>query len=339
MISDVYFITGVSGLIGSSIVKRIITSEDYLNGKILIVGVTRDKKRTLDFYSGYNCNFFEIIEADILQLTECINALKSRELCPDYIIHCAAPTKSSYMISNPVETVDSIVNGTRNMLELAKMYNSKSMVYLSSMEVYGRINCDSDKRVQENELGKLSLFDVRSCYPLGKRMAENLCYLYYKEYNVPVKIARLAQVFGKGILPGENRVFAQFANAVRKKQNIVLHTSGNSTGNYCDIDDAVNAIMLLLDKGSNGEAYNVVNEMNTMTIRQMADLVVGEVAEGSISVEYDIPKENQYGYAADTGLRMSSAKIEALGFKPIKNLKEMYIDMIQYMNENNYLPK
>ena len=337
MIRDVYLITGVSGLIGSSIVKKIIASEDYQMGKILILGVVRDKKSALDSFSDYNCDFFEIIEADILQLTECINALKSKELSPDYIIHCAAPTKSSYMISNPVETVDSIVNGTRNMLELARKYNSKSMVYLSSMEVYGKIDCDNNNRVQEDELGELSLFEVRSCYPLGKRMAENLCYLYYKEYHVPVKIARLAQVFGKGILPGEKRVFAQFANAVRKKQNIVLHTLGNSTGNYCDIGDAVNAIMLLLNKGSDGEAYNVVNETNTMTIRQMADLVAGEVAEGSISVEYDIPEGNQYGYATDTGLRMSSAKIEALGFRPTKNLREMYIDMIKYMDENRFI--
>lgn len=55
---------------------------------------------------------------------------------------------------------------------------------------------------------------------------------YFSEYNVPVKIARLAQTFGAVILPGENRVFAQFAKSVIKGKDIILHSKGQSEGNY-----------------------------------------------------------------------------------------------------------
>ena len=176
----------------------------------------------------------------------------------------------------------------------------------------------------ESELGEVNSFNVRSCYPLGKRMAENICYCYFKEYGVPVKIARLAQTFGHGILPEDNRVFAQFAKSVREGKDIVLHTLGNSMGNYCSIDDAVEGILTILIKGENGEAYNVVNENNSMTIRQMAELVAEKIAGGKIQVIFDIPEGNPYGYASDTGIRLSGKKLEGLGWIAKDDLIEMY---------------
>ena len=86
-------------------------------------------------------------------------------------------------------------------------------------------------------MGYIDVSDVRSCYPIAKIMSENLCHSYFAEYGVPVKIARLAQTFGRGIRKDDNQVFAQFANAVRTGSDIVLHTAGISMGNYCDIDE------------------------------------------------------------------------------------------------------
>lgn len=149
-------------------------------------------------------------------------------------------------------------------------------------------------------------------------MAESLCFSYFKEYGVPVKIARLAQTFGKGVQKNDTRVFAQFAGAVREKKDIVLHTAGDSVGNYCEIEDAVEAIFLLLEKGENGEAYNVANEANTMQIREMAELVADKIAHGEIHVVYDIPESNLHGYAATTGLRLSSQKLRQMGWRPKK---------------------
>ena len=185
----------------------------------------------------------------------------------------------------------------------------------------------------ENEAGDggVDLLSVRSCYPLGKRMAENLCYSYFQEYGVPVKIARLAQTFGRDVPPSDNRVFSQFAHAVQAGEDIVLHTEGNSMGNYCGIDDAVSGILTILEKGENGEAYNVVNEENTMTIRQMAQLTASQVAGGRIGIRFEIPADNHYGYAADTGLKLSGEKLIRLGWKPEENLTDMYQDLLRHM--------
>ena len=160
-------------------------------------------------------------------------------------------------------------------------------------------------------------------------MAENICYSHYKEYGIPVKIARLAQTFGRGVLPDDTRVFAQFAQSVQEGMDIILHTKGNSMGNYCGIEDAIMGIMTILNRGTDGEVYNVVNEANTMTILQMAELVAEKIAGGKIKVVYDIPQDKDcYGYAEDTGLRLSGSKLVALGWRPVESLEMMYQDLM-----------
>lgn len=125
------------------------------------------------------------------------------------------------------------------------------------MEVYGSIGkMDS---VIEDIQGFWSITDVRSCYPIAKRMAEHLCFLFSKEYGVPVKIARLTQTTGAGIALDDNRIIAQFARKAVKSEDIILHTLGKSARPYCYTTDAISAIIYILLKGENGEPYNVAN--------------------------------------------------------------------------------
>lgn len=323
-----YFITGATGYIGSALIQFLLkdgqTAGD--NSEMRIIAPIRDmNKASRMFPVGV-----EFLQADLCD-KRCIGQLLEAERSVDYIIHCASITASAEMITHPVEVIESIVNTTQNILEFARQCRTKSMVYLSSMEVYGNIDCSNGHRVTEDEVsrGEVELLSSRSCYPLGKRMAENICYSYFKEYGVPVKIARLSQTFGEGVLSSDKRVFAQFAKAAKEGSDIVLHTEGHSMGNYCGIHDSISGIMTILENGTSGEAYNVVNEANTMTIRQMAELVADKIAGGKIKVVYDIPEDNQYGYAADTALRLSGEKLMSLGWKPREDLENMYYQLIK----------
>lgn len=318
-----YIITGATGYIGSALIKSILI--DRQNPELRIIAPVRDMQKA----SGMFPAGVDLVQMDLCD-RQCVEQMLEAGDEADYLIHCASVTKSAEMIAHPVEVTKSIINTTQNALELAKRCNVKSMVYLSSMEVYGNIDCSDGHRVSEQELGDIDIYNVRSCYPLGKRMAENICYSYFKEYGIPVKSARLAQTFGEGVPPSDRRVFAQFANSVRLGTDIVLHTEGSSMGNYCGIHDAVEGILTILNCGINGQAYNVANEKNTMTIRQMAEFVAKEVAGGKIKVSFDIPKENIYGYAAETGLRMSGEKLKELGWEPTESLGQMYHELLEY---------
>lgn len=245
----------------------------------------------------------------------------------DYVFHCAAVTSSGIMVQKPVETIKTAVYGTDHLLRFSLLHHVKTFLYVSSMEVYGTL--PEWEIATEDKLGYIDISKIRSDYPESKRMCENLCLAYMSEYGLDVRIARLAQTFGPGILPWEGRVFAQFAKSVINGENIVLHTRGLSEGNYCYSRDMILGLFTILFKGSNGEAYNVVNEKNHTTIAEMARMVAREVAGDRIKVVFDIPENNQFGYAADTHLKLSGKKLESLGWNPEVGLKEMYERMIR----------
>jgi len=328
-----YLITGATGFLG-----RVIT-ECFVNSGCMVTILVRDVNRCSEFIKRMiseekiKCYTGDIVESDFID--RIISKHETEQLCSvDYILHFAATTQSKNMIDNPVEVADGIVLGTKNILELARKLNVLGMVYISSMEVYGRVE-DKGTLVTEEELGDVDIFNERSCYPMGKRMAEQYCYNYYCEYGVPVKIARLAQTFGTGISPEDNRVFMQFVKAAYENRDIVLKTKGLSYGNYCETMDAIRGILTILQKGKSGEAYNVVNEANTMRIKEMAQLVSHCIANDRINVTYDIDNTEKNGYAADTQLRLSGEKLRMLGWTPSKNLEQMYRDLYNEITKRN----
>lgn len=312
-----YLVTGATGYIGSALIRYLLREKP----DVRITAIVRAPGKAREMLPAR----IELFQADLTQS----DSLDNLNIKFDAVIHCACMTKSNEMIHRPVEVSRSIIGSTQTILEFARKRGVGSVVCLSSMEVYGQIDCPNGHRIREEEAsaGRIELLNMRSCYPLAKRMAENICYCYFREYGVPVKVARLAQTFGKGVLPGESRVFVQFARSALEGRDIVLHTCGSSVGNYCDIEDAVRGILTILEKGIEGEAYNVVNEGSTMTICEMAEMVCRKLAAGQIKVVYDIPEENVYGYAAETKLRLSGKKLEDLGWRPVKGLEEMYQDL------------
>ncbi|MBQ9699699.1 MAG: NAD(P)-dependent oxidoreductase [Lachnospiraceae bacterium] len=345
-----YLITGATGFIGSMVVNRLVESEEFKAGNIKLVLQARNEDKFWQMYEELRDTYntydqYGYRDDDRSQIYPLLREVEDIDIGYDdekaihyypeldYIIHCAANTTSSVMISNPVETANGIVIGTKCVLELAKIENVKGMVYLSSMEVYGDIKCSPESRATEDMLGNIDILKSRSSYPLGKRMAECYCSAYANEYCVPVKIARLAQVFGKGIKSGENRSFAQFARAVAEGRDIVLKTEGKSINNSVASEDAIDAIFFLLYNGENGQAYNVVNEKNSMSIRDMAELVARQLSDGRSKVVIDVEDSSKTGYAADTGLYMSGEKLRQLGFEAKKDLVDMYRDVMECLQE------
>ncbi|WP_036608792.1 NAD-dependent epimerase/dehydratase family protein [Oribacterium sp. P6A1] len=318
------FVTGATGLIGSLIIKALLRLDHRVN----VIALIRDLEKAKDIYE----DDFERIQFVINDILDPFNV----DGDIDYIFHCASITSSKKMILCPVETIDVAITGTRNILELARKKHVQSFVYISSMEVYGTFTI-STSDVKEDDMGYVNPLLVRSNYPECKRLCENMCIAYYSEFGIPVKIARLAQTFGPGILKTENRVFAQFARSVIRNEDIVLHTKGLSEGNYCYSRDAINALLLLLICGKDGEAYNISNPKAHTTIANMADMICKKITNNKIRVIFDVPEDNVFGYAADTKMRLNSEKMMALGWKPEIGLEEAYSRLIGSMIEtHNY---
>ncbi|XME01250.1 NAD-dependent epimerase/dehydratase family protein [Lachnospiraceae bacterium C1.1] len=323
-------ITGATGLVGSLLVRYFCYLINNENINLRVFALVRDKKKAETIYSMDEIHKISFIESDIVS-PDLVKKLKYEVRHIDYLIHCAAITNSKVMIEKPVETIESSIIGTENILKFCKESSIKSAVYLSSMEAYGSMDIYSTSEAREDKLGIIDITKVRSNYPESKRMCENMCVAYHSEYGVPVKTARLAQTFGAGVLPWENRVFAQFAKSVINEEDIVLHTEGKSEGNYCYTTDSIRGILYILLKGKNAEIYNVTNEKSHTSIANMAKMVAEEVAYRKIKVVFDIPETNKFGYAADTKLHLNADKLRALGWIPNIGLRESFERLIEYM--------
>ena len=307
-------------------VKRLLVSCTKKIGlNVRVYALIRNKQKADKIFANYLKESLVYVIADLKKDRLNINDNV------DYIIHAAAVTSSKLLIEHPVDALEIAINGTEKILKLAEEKNVESMVYISSMEVYGQPT--KSGKVKENELGYIDLTNPRSGYPESKRLCESLCTAYASQYNLNVRVARLAQTFGAGVLPGENRVFAQFARSIIKGENIVLHTEGNSEGNYVYISDAIGAILFLLLSGKKGQAYNVVNEDSHMSIKQMADLVINNFGSGDQKVVIDIPNKNM-GYAPEVHMQLSGQKLIELGWAPSIDLNASYERLINWFKSD-----
>lgn len=319
-----FVVTGATGLVGSLLVRALLYCDRVHGLGTKVYALVRSVEKAKQIFGETNAP--EYLVADLAK-----DEIAGDFAC-DYVIHAAAVTTSKLMVSDPVGTIRTAIDGTEKLLKLAVEKKAQAFVYISSMEVYGQPKTDG--KTAEKDLGYIDISTVRSCYPEGKRMCECLCNAYAAQYGLNVKSARLAQTFGAGILPTENRVFAQFARSAVNGENIVLHTTGESEGNYVYTADAIRAILLLLVKGESGEAYNIANEQSHTTIRNMAELVAEQIAGGAIRVVLDIPQDaSSLGYAPPVKMWLDASKMRALGWEPTVGLADAYRRMIRYMGE------
>lgn len=315
------FITGATGLIGSLLVRSLLASDQ----KIRVIAPVRNLEKAKTVFGGLqHCGRL------VLFLGENSQKLDTKEKI-DYIIHCASPTGSRYFVEHPAKTIASILDGTRNIMELARQKQVKKVIFLSSLEVYG-VPDPSKPTVGETDYGYLDPMQVRSSYSEGKRMAECICVSYWKEYGVPVTVARLSQTFGPGVSYDDGRVFAEFARCALEGREIILRTQGNTLRSYCYTADAVIAILTLLIAGKPGEAYNVTNMDTAITIRDMAQLVCSLVPEKKIRVRFELPANlDAFGYNPETVIRLDSRKLQHLGWQPTTALPEMFLRLMGSM--------
>lgn len=312
-------VTGGTGLIGYNVLLELSRLQREYG--LRLHALVRSKSKACRRFSAFQ-DSVNLIEGDICGEIPMDGPL-------DYIIHGASVTSSRFFVDQPVETIMTSVQGTRNLLELARAKGVRSMVYLSSMEVYG--TTDRRQPLDESMLGYLDPLNIRSSYPESKRMCESLCVAYAKEYGVPVKIARLAQTFGPGLQTEDKRVVVQFLQSALTRQNIEIKASGASARMYLYTFDAVTALLTLMFRGENGVAYNVANKDTYCSIRALAETIVGVTGSDSRVLVNTGSEEERRMYPPDSFLQLDTGKLEALGWKAGYDLKESIRMLWQHM--------
>ncbi|MBQ6339681.1 MAG: NAD-dependent epimerase/dehydratase family protein [Kiritimatiellae bacterium] len=305
-------VTGSTGLIGGVLVRALAAANARHGLGMRILAGCRNPAKAEALFSPAAAYGVEIAEWDVRRPAPFGDGV-------DFIVHAAAETASRAMVERPVETILTAVDGTRNVLALARRTGA-AVVYLSSMEIYG--SPAGDETLDEHSFGRVDPLELRASYPESKRLCEALCVAAAHEWKVDVKITRLVQTVGAGVAATDVRVFAEFARSVVAGRDIVLRTDGSSARCYCYATDAVTGVLTVLLKGRPGEAYNLGNDATYASIREMAELLV-KVTPGTKSrIVLDVPTDaRQSCYAPPARLRVSSAKARALGWTPKTDLE------------------
>ena len=280
-------IAGGKGFLGTYFTSVLTKINETLSKPMKIIVLdslitSKDKKDSV------NQNI-EFLEQDISKSFEISNNI-------DYIIHAASIASPPTYRKFPIKTVDVNYQGTKNLLEIAKEKKVRSMLLLSSSEIYG------DPEIfptPESYVGKVSCTGPRACYDESKRLAETISILYFQQYKIPIKIARPFNVYGPYLNLDDGRIIPDFMNNAINKSQIIIHSDGSPTRSFCYVSDAIGGFFKLLLSKHDGIICNVGND-EEVSVKNVADTIKNIVAK-PISIK--IIESNDPNYTKDNPQR------------------------------------
>ncbi|MDI6704305.1 MAG: NAD-dependent epimerase/dehydratase family protein [bacterium] len=309
-------VTGVAGFIGSHLAERLIDL-DYE-----VIGIDS----FLDYYpreikEGNIANLlskkgFTFIEGDLLQVN-----LRDMIRDVDYIFHEAAQAgvRASWGQDFSIY-VNCNILATQRLLEAAKGSNVKRFIYASSSSVYG----DTDTLPMKED----SILKPISPYGVTKLAAENLCYLYFKEFGVPTISLRYFTVYGERQRP--DMAFHRFIKATFNNEECIIYGDGNQTRDFTYIKCAIQANISAMESPVVGEVFNIGggSQITLNGAIEILERVMGK----KVRLRYI---ESQKGDVRHTYADTQKAR-ELLKYRPESNLEEGLLKEVEWIKGSFY---
>jgi UDP-glucuronate decarboxylase len=245
---------------------------------------------------------FELVRADV-----CDRII----LEVDEVYHLACPASPVHYQRNPVRTIRTCVQGTLNMLDLAREVRAR-ILQASTSEVYG----DPLSHPQvESYWGNVNPIGPRACYDEGKRCAEALAVSYARQYGVAVRIARIFNTYGPRMLEDDGRVVSNFVSQCLRNRPITVFGDGKQTRSFCYVDDLVDGLVRLMQSNET-EPVNLGNP-GEFTMLELAEKVRGLTRSQSTLTFEPLPTDDPVRRRPDI-----SRATERLGWAPRTSLDQ-----------------
>lgn len=307
-------ITGSSGFLGSLFVTYLLFLNDTYETNIKIYAI--DRHDTLNYW------FADIEKNDnVIHIKQDIKTTFKIQEKIDIIIHTASPTNSKVLKEEPIETFNSIISGTKNVIDLA-LKNNAYLINFSSMEVFGSFK--KYVKVNEYDVGYLDYNNMRNSYPIAKLSAEFFINANIKTKGLKAINIRLAQVIGAGVPYSCNKIFMIIVKSCMENINIELLSNGKSVRSMIYSTDAMDAIFKLIENKSIG-TFNISNEHATMSIKNTAKVAIKALKSKKTKIVIKNDKTKNNIFAENTKIKIGTEKIQKLGYYPKVDLPEMFI--------------
>jgi len=301
-------VTGCAGFIGSHLTTRLLQEGFEVTGIDCFTDYYPREVKEKNITEILNHEKFNLIEKDILQIEEFPEV--------DYVFHQAAQAGVRGSWGKNFEIyIRNNIWATQKLLEFYKDREIRKFVYASSSSVYG----DVELPMRED-----SVLRPLSPYGVTKLAAENLCYLYYKNYQVPFVSLRYFTVYGPGQRP--DMAINRFVRAVINSETISIFGDGNQTRDFTYVEDVIESNLLAARINLSGEVFNVGGGSRISVNELVAK--IERTAGNKAKLEYT---EKQRGDVKDTLADTAKAR-EILHWQPgvrIEEGLEHYINWVK----------
>lgn len=264
-------ITGGAGFIGSALTRRLIDSNR--------IRVFDSLRRNALAETGLDKHpNMELIVGDVRDAA----ALTKATAGADYFIHMASIAGVDTVLKNPVTTMEISLEGTLNALRASLAVGSiRRFIDFSTSEVFGSYAF----RVREADVTSLgAVGQARWTYAVSKLATEHLAHNYHVQYGLPTCAIRPFNIYGPNQV-GEGAIHAFVTRAI-KNEPILVHNEGDQIRSWCFIDDIVDGIVMALSRPEAvGESFNIGNPRSTITIYQLARMIV-ELAQSQSPIQF-----------------------------------------------------
>lgn len=273
-------ITGAAGFIGSHLAKALVDEGHAVFGVDNMCTGLPENVAALAENPLFTLLNFDAADAGIVDLPELADA--------EQIYHLASPASPKYYQADPFATMSVNSAGTRHMLQLA-LNNQAKIVFASTSEAYG----DPLVHPQPEEYrGNVNTWGPRACYDESKRLGEVYCYEYWRQYRLPVKVARIFNTYSAGLRNDDGRVISNFVTQALSGNDITVYGDGSQTRSFCYVTDTMSGLRLMMDKDeANGHIVNIGND-NEYTILQVAQLILKLTRSTSRIVFRPLPQDD-----------------------------------------------
>lgn len=306
-------VTGATGMLASYVTWLLLYLHEEAGIDVSVVALCRNPQKAEHYFSPYvGKPYFSMLTQDVCNPIVYDGAV-------DYIFHLAGNASPHFINTDPVGIMKGNLLGTMNVLDWARVSGVAKVIFASTREVYGKN--EEAELLDEQAYGTLDPQDDRSCYPESKRAAETLLRSYFLQYGIPYNIVRIAHSYGPTMrLENDGRVMADLMGDVVAGRDIVLKSSGEAVRAFLYVTDAVVGMFTVLFHGETAKAYNLANETEPVSIKDLAQLLAALREDRKIQVV--VSEGGQKGYCAYRRTALDTTAIAQLGWRPQVSLGE-----------------
>ena len=310
-------VTGGLGFIGKHFIERCL----FKNNNVINIDCytyAADRHASANFKTKPN----------YIESREYIHNLGYLPIC-DYVVHFAAESHVDNSIADSSKFIHSNVTGTHHLLELIRRTpdsHRPHLIHISTDEVYG----DSKKGEQFSEK---DILNPSSPYSASKAAADHLVTAYARTYGITYNIVRMTNCFGNHQYP--EKLIPTVCMNLKKNLPIPVHGTGKYIRTWLWVEDAIKAIIAIMESGNKNEIYNVSGDwrLNVLDIIDIfLTLVLKEPSEKT--VKFVKNREGQ-----DVDYHIDDSKIRNLGWAPTKGPAELAKAIYRNFNEKRFITR